>query len=85
MNKWSIRDSVDLYNISGWSNGYFNVNDGGHAVLTPIGFLAYGWASIPYSIWFGHQWSVTLKYLIDALVYAMVVAATFAWLWPTGG
>jgi hypothetical protein len=54
-------------------------------VVTSIGFLAYGWASIPYSIWFGHQWSMTIKYLVDALIYAMVVGATFAWLWPAGG
>jgi len=35
-----------------------------------------------YSIWFGYQWSMTAKYLLDALIYALVVAATFAWLWP---
>ena len=54
-------------------------------VFTAIGFLAYGWATIPYSIWFGHQWSMTIKYLVDALIYALVVAATFAWLWPGPG
>jgi len=51
-------------------------------VFTAIGFLAYGWATIPYSIWFGFQWSITVKYLIDAMIYAIVVAATFGWLWP---
>jgi hypothetical protein len=51
-------------------------------VFTAIGFLAYGWATIPFSIWFGFQWSISVKYLIDALIYAMVVAVTFAWLWP---
>ena len=51
-------------------------------VFSAIGFLAFGWATIPSSIWFGFQWSMTVKYLIDALIYAMVVAATFAWLWP---
>lgn len=47
-----------------------------------VGFLAYGWASIPYSIWYGHAWSTTAKYLLDALIYGLVVAGTFAWLWP---
>ena len=51
-------------------------------VFTAIGFMAFGWATIPSSIWFGFQWSITVKYLIDALIYAMVVAATFGWLWP---
>ena len=51
-------------------------------VFAAIGFMAYGWATIPFSIWFGFQWSMTVKYLIDALIYAVVVAATFGWLWP---
>ena len=51
--------------------------------FSAVGFVAYGWANIPYSIWFGFQWSMTAKYLLDALIYALVVAATFAWLWPT--
>jgi hypothetical protein len=51
-------------------------------VFSSIGFAAYGWATIPFSIWFGFQWSMTVKYLIDALIYAVIVAATFAWLWP---
>lgn len=46
------------------------------------GFLAYGWAIIPYSIWYGHPWSNCVRYLIDALIYAAVTAGTFAWLWP---
>ena len=50
--------------------------------FSAVGFLAYGWANVPYSIWFGYQWSMTAKYLLDALIYALVVAATFAWLWP---
>ena len=54
-------------------------------VFASIGFLAFGWATIPTSIWFGFQWSITVKYLIDALIYAIVVAATFAWLWPGPG
>ena len=47
-----------------------------------VGFLTFGWAVIPFAIWFGHRWSMTVKYLIDALVYGLVVAGTFAWLWP---
>lgn len=50
--------------------------------VATVGFLAFGWAVIPYSIWFGHLWSMTAKYLLDALIYGLVVAGTFAWLWP---
>lgn len=47
-----------------------------------VGFLAFGWATLPYSIWYGHPWSVAARYLLDALIYGLVVAAAFAWLWP---
>ena len=51
-------------------------------LVSAIGFLAFGWANIPLSIWFGHQWSATAKYLLDGLIYGLVVAGSFAWLWP---
>ncbi|MGI9232641.1 MAG: hypothetical protein ACR2RD_03335 [Woeseiaceae bacterium] len=47
-----------------------------------VGFLTFGWAVIPFSIWFGHLWSMTAKYLLDAFIYGLVVAGSFAWLWP---
>jgi len=50
--------------------------------VSTVGFLAFGWAVIPFSIWFGHLWSMTAKYLLDALIYSLVVAGTFAWMWP---
>lgn len=30
----------------------------------------------------GHPWSTTAKYLLDALIYSLVIAGSFAWLWP---
>ena len=45
-------------------------------------FVVYAWALVPYSIWFGHPWLNTIKYFIDAAIYAAVIAVTFAWLWP---
>jgi hypothetical protein len=53
--------------------------------IAPVAFLAFGWAVVPFSIWFGHPWSTTLKYLLDALIYGLIVAGTFAWLWPEAG
>lgn len=46
-------------------------------------FLTYGWAQIPYSIWMGQPWSNCIRYMLDALIYAAVTAATFAFLWPS--
>ncbi len=34
MKPWTPRDSAELYNVAGWSNGYFDINDAGHVVLT---------------------------------------------------
>ncbi len=50
--------------------------------ISAISFLAFGWALIPYSIWYGHPWAVTFKYMFDALVYALILAGVFGWLWP---
>lgn len=52
-------------------------------VVSTVGFLAFGWAQIPMSIWYGHLWSTTAKYLLDAWIYGLVIAGSFAWLWPT--
>ena len=51
--------------------------------VSTTGFLAFGWAVVPYSIWYGLQWSITAKYLFDALIYGLLVAGSFAWLWPS--
>jgi hypothetical protein len=50
--------------------------------VSTAGFLAFGWAVIPMSIWYGHPWPVTAKYLLDALIYGVMVGGSFAWLWP---
>jgi len=33
-------------------------------------------------IWKGQTWSVTFKEVVDGLVYALLTAGTFGWLWP---
>jgi hypothetical protein len=45
-------------------------------------FLGYGLALAQESIWYGKPWSTTAKNLFDALVYALLTAGTFGWLWP---
>jgi arginine decarboxylase len=34
---WTTRDSANLYNIAGWSAGFFRINDSGHVEVTPKG------------------------------------------------
>ncbi len=36
MRKWRIEDSRELYNTAGWGIGYFDINDKGHATVSPL-------------------------------------------------
>jgi len=44
--------------------------------------LAYGLADFPSSIWKGQRWSTTAKFFFDGVIYGLLTAGTFAWLWP---
>ncbi|MCK6521550.1 biosynthetic arginine decarboxylase [Myxococcota bacterium] len=37
MKTWTTKDSLDLYNIPRWGQGFFDANDEGHLVVTPAG------------------------------------------------
>jgi hypothetical protein len=45
-------------------------------------FLAYGLGQLSNGIWKGQSWSMTIKEVIDGLVYGLLTAGTFGWLWP---
>ncbi len=45
-------------------------------------FIAYSMALWPISIWFKRAWSLTVKGTIDGLIYGLLTAGTFGWLWP---
>jgi hypothetical protein len=45
-------------------------------------FLAYGLGNLSNGIWKGQTWSVTIKEVVDGLVYGLLTAGTFGWLWP---
>ena len=47
-----------------------------------VGFLGYGLALAQVSIWYGRRWGTTVRALIDALIYGLLTAGTFGWLWP---
>jgi hypothetical protein len=46
-------------------------------------FLAYSAGSVSDGIWYGRTWRSVSKDLLDALIYAVVSGAVFAWLWPS--
>ena len=51
-------------------------------VVAPAAFLAYGLGNLSNGIWKGQPWSVTNKEVVDGLVYGLLTAGAFGWLWP---
>ncbi|MDR3684411.1 MAG: hypothetical protein P4L11_11855 [Geothrix sp.] len=51
-------------------------------VIGAVSFLTYGFGAIPSAIWMGKPWRSAVKDLADALVYGLLSAGVFGWLWP---
>lgn len=51
-------------------------------VAGTIAFLGYAGAQPIDSIWKGQNWSTTIKHVFDGLIYALLTAGCFGWLWP---
>lgn len=45
-------------------------------------FLAYGVGNLSNGIWHGLPWGMVLKEAFDGLIFALLTAGTFGWLWP---
>jgi len=45
-------------------------------------FVGYSLALWQMSIWYRRAWSATIKATVDGLIYALLTAGTFGWLWP---
>ena len=51
-------------------------------VVGTAAFLAYSLGPLANVIWKGYPWSFVTKEVIDGLIYALLMAGTFGWLWP---
>jgi hypothetical protein len=47
-----------------------------------VAFVGYALALWQMSIWYRRAWGTTVKSTVDGLVYALLTAGTFGWLWP---
>jgi hypothetical protein len=45
-------------------------------------FCSYSLALLQHSIWYKRNWGTTVKSMLDGLVYALLTAGVFGWLWP---
>jgi hypothetical protein len=51
-------------------------------VVGIVAFAGYVLALWEYAIWFGRSWTATLKFSLDGVIYALLTAGVFGWLWP---
>jgi hypothetical protein len=51
-------------------------------VAGSVAFMSYGLGPLVNGIWKGQPWSNVLKESLDGLIYALLTAGTFGWLWP---
>lgn len=47
-----------------------------------VALLGYAMHALPDSIWKGQQWSITIKFVCDGIIYGLITGVTFGWLWP---
>ena len=47
-----------------------------------VALLAEAAGQLPAAIWMGKPWAVAWKEVFDGLVYGLLTAGTFGWLWP---
>jgi hypothetical protein len=47
-----------------------------------VAFAGYSLALLQQSIWYQRRWRTTILSMLDGLLYALLTAAVFGWLWP---
>lgn len=45
-------------------------------------FVAFAAGLWQMSIWYSRAWGTTIRYTVDGLIYASLMAGVFGWLWP---
>lgn len=52
-------------------------------VAGTAGFLAYGLGNLANGIWKSQPWTAVIKEVVDGLIYGLLTAGVFGWLWPS--
>ncbi len=61
-----------------WSADYLHV----FRFAGVTAFMGYSGALWPQSIWYKKSWGTTIRSTLDGLLYALLTAGVFGWLWP---
>ena len=51
-------------------------------VVGATAFMALGIGPLANGIWKGQPWGMTIKEVVDGLIYSLLAAGVFGWLWP---
>jgi len=51
-------------------------------VTGTVAILGYAFSQAHDSIWKGQRWSITMRFVLDGVVYGLVTGGVFGWLWP---
>jgi hypothetical protein len=51
-------------------------------VVGSVAFMAYGLGNLANGIWKGEPWGMVVKEVVDGLIYGLLTAGVFGWLWP---
>lgn len=51
-------------------------------IVGATAFMGYSLAVMQTSIWYKRNWGTTLLVMFDGLIYALLTAGVFGWLWP---
>ena len=92
--QWTMGSSLVLWFIYSVVVGFFAAYIASRAL--PIGayylevfrfigasaFMGYSFSIWQTSIWYKRSWMTTFKSTIDGLLYALITAGVFGWLWP---
>jgi hypothetical protein len=50
-----------------------------------VAFLGYVFSTVHEWTWKGVDTGIMIKFMIDGVIYALITAGTFVWLWPAAG
>lgn len=51
-------------------------------IVGTVAFIGYAGGLWQDSVWWSRKWSTTLKSTFDSLIYGLLTAGVFGWLWP---
>ncbi len=92
--QWTMGRSLVLWFLYSAAVGLFAAYVASHAlpagtpyprvfqIVGATAFIGYAVALWQMSIWYRRAWSTTIKATVDGLIYALLTAGVFGWLWP---